>query len=816
MANKDKEQAKDRGLWYNLGDNLIGYEDEVETPGEKLGKDTKAAIEAVSKDPLGVLKALGVALKEQAEDIAAGPVAYTKTDRVANPDGTVPLTKKEKEDQVLSVLGLAAVPASPALTAAGKMPDPTTLNIFAGRSALDDMEPIYDAATEMKLKGASNKEIWEKYGVEFDEINKQWQFVIDPRKMKLTAHAENAYETLAPLLRAEPNKRFSININDLIQFEDLKRNYPNLKDTKLVVTNKINGGQFSVDRNELAVSPNILKDPDLLKKVIVHELQHFVQAHDGSIGGASPKYFYDDRSINKLYGGNKVYTYSHDPKLKGLTEQINILLDRKEKVYKRLDVDDEVGELFGSPKDMEEYAQILTSLSKKHREAKSRAFELYKANAGEAEARAAEDLLDVVGSLKNSKSPSELKSSQRGDVLPADKSYSYMPTSRMEQPDGYNEGGVVMDPEVDPVSGNEIPVGATAKEVRDDVPINASEGEYVIPANVVRYFGVSHFEKLIEKANKGLAEMVEKGRMGNEPEEPVGEEPIEMADGGMIPPYNPAQMPTGFSTFGTQGSTTAGAPAVENKIYMGPDGSRRVIMFINGQPVNDIPDGYVPDTPENRRAQELASEEAVKAAKREGGTTGAENAENTPDPADYAGMTPEGRAAAVSAGDKFAGVLGAMFGGPLGAQAARALHGKSVRDTMKDQELSDKEIEDALGKRGLLDRITGKTSSRSSDVSFDPDTGMFSKDGIEVSKDLMDRVSEAVNSPTPATSAPSAPSPSGVAGDTDGDGDVDGDDGVGYGGADSDAFGYNKGGLVTKPKGKRTKKSSGKGLATRC
>lgn len=373
-----------------------------------------------------------------------------------------------------------------------------------------------------------------------------------------------------------------------------------------------------------------------------------------------------------------------------------------------------------------------------------------------------------------------------------------------------------MDPEVDPVSGNEVPIGAKPEEVRDDVPINASEGEYVIPANVVRYFGVSHFEKLIEKANKGLAEMAEKGRMGNEPEEPVGEEPIEMADGGMIPPYNPAQMPTGFSTFGTQAGTTAGAPAVENKIYMGPDGSRRVIMFINGQPVNDIPDGYVPDTSENRRAQELASEEAVKAAKREGGTTAAENAENTPDPADYAGMTPEGRAAAVSAGDKFAGVLGAMFGGPLGAQAARALHDKSVRDTMKDQELSDKEIEDALGKRGLLDRITGKTSSKSSDVSFDPDTGMFSKDGIEVSKDLMDRVSEAVNSPTPATSAPSAPSPSGVAGDTDGDGDVDGDDGVGYGGADSDAFGYNKGGLVTKPKGKRTKKSSGKGLATRC
>ena len=48
----------------------------------------------------------------------------------------------------------------------------------------------------------------------------------------------------------------------------------------------------------------------------------------------------------------------------------------------------------------------------------------------------------------------------------------------------------------DPVSGNEVPNGSMAKEVRDDIPAQLSEGEYVVPADVVRFYGVKHFEDL--------------------------------------------------------------------------------------------------------------------------------------------------------------------------------------------------------------------------------------------------------------------------------------------------------------------------------
>ena len=79
-------------------------------------------------------------------------------------------------------------------------------------------------------------------------------------------------------------------------------------------------------------------------------------------------------------------------------------------------------------------------------------------------------------------------------------------------------GGLKTDGEtVDPVSGNKVPLGSNADEVRDDIPAQLSDGEYVVPADVVRFFGVSFFEKLRTKAKKGIEEMGEDGRINGEP-----------------------------------------------------------------------------------------------------------------------------------------------------------------------------------------------------------------------------------------------------------------------------------------------------------
>ena len=134
-------------------------------------------------------------------------------------------------------------------------------------------------------------------------------------------------------------------------------------------------------------------------------------------------------------------------------------------------------------------------------------------------------------------------------------------------PREFNEGGLAMERQMntmmaeggikdsgmnrDPISGNEIPAGSLAKEVRDDVDAKLSEGEYVVPADVVRYFGVNYFEKLRQKAKAGLEEMDRDGRIGGDPVgAPMGDMDDDLSDeemfalnemfkGGMVSGYAP-------------------------------------------------------------------------------------------------------------------------------------------------------------------------------------------------------------------------------------------------------------------------------------
>ena len=72
---------------------------------------------------------------------------------------------------------------------------------------------------------------------------------------------------------------------------------------------------------------------------------------------------------------------------------------------------------------------------------------------------------------------------------------------------------------VDPVSGNDVPMGASPEEVRDDIPAQLSAGEYVVPADVVQYYGVKFFEDLRTSAKMGYDSMQQNGRVGGEPAE---------------------------------------------------------------------------------------------------------------------------------------------------------------------------------------------------------------------------------------------------------------------------------------------------------
>ena len=193
----------------------------------------------------------------------------------------------------------------------------------------------------------------------------------------------------------------------------------------------------------------------------------------------------------------------------------------------------------------------------------------------------------------------------------------------------------------DPVSGNEIPPGSMANEVRDDVEARLSDGEYVVPANVVRFFGVKFFEDLRTQAMQGLGAMEANGRIGGEPvpsampmQDQMADVKPDMSDGEMemlqglmneggfirgyanggspetpeyaSTAYNPLQYPlTQYATPGAsvynpnlnpnvqaleQTQTAAPTPAGSESTFVtfvNPrTGTIQVLQYINGEPAN--------------------------------------------------------------------------------------------------------------------------------------------------------------------------------------------------------------------------------------
>jgi len=141
-----------------------------------------------------------------------------------------------------------------------------------------------------------------------------------------------------------------------------------------------------------------------------------------------------------------------------------------------------------------------------------------------------------------------------------------------------DEGGTV-----DPISGNDVPPGSTQEEVRDDIPAQLSEGEFVFPADVVRYIGLGNLMRMRQEAKMGLKLMDEMGQMGNSEEATIPDDipfdindldmedeseynsEMEMAEGGLVyaqqgtfVPGTPQQQQFGISGYQQAAAPTTG------------------------------------------------------------------------------------------------------------------------------------------------------------------------------------------------------------------------------------------------------------------
>ena len=164
-----------------------------------------------------------------------------------------------------------------------------------------------------------------------------------------------------------------------------------------------------------------------------------------------------------------------------------------------------------------------------------------------------------------------------------------------KQMDMFDNGGLMDEGgTVDPVSGNDVPPGSNQEEVRDDIPAQLSEGEFVFPADVVRFIGLEKLMMIRQRAKAGLQRMEDMGQMGNSEEAvmpddlpfsiddlDMEDDGLEMAQGGVVQAangtfvqptptnpnagvfYNPVSQPTtGVAAAPMQAASAGAAPSI--------------------------------------------------------------------------------------------------------------------------------------------------------------------------------------------------------------------------------------------------------------
>lgn len=194
---------------------------------------------------------------------------------------------------------------------------------------------------------------------------------------------------------------------------------------------------------------------------------------------------------------------------------------------------------------------------------------------------------------------------------------------------GFQEGGT----NVDPVSGNEVPTGSLPEEVRDDVDAKLSPGEFVIPADVVRFIGLERLMKMRDEAKKGLERMSQIGQMGNAEE--VGEASnstyedddfeseiddilgeIESEKGDVNEQTETMMAAGGFIKSGTDLTKAPKNPVFDVRYYKrDKDGAVMYITHINGKPMTPVPEGFKQVAQEEAQKVGLAADEAKTASK---------------------------------------------------------------------------------------------------------------------------------------------------------------------------------------------------------
>jgi len=174
-------------------------------------------------------------------------------------------------------------------------------------------------------------------------------------------------------------------------------------------------------------------------------------------------------------------------------------------------------------------------------------------------------------------------------------------SKKLKEPQVPEMDAMLLEEQVDPVSGNTAPLGALPAEVRDDIDILVSPGEFVINAATVRYFGQEFFDGLQDTAQDGWERISSTGDL------PFRDDELEFEEGddapkvgfdegdiveegdGLGDAFNvPDPVGGGYGGYGG----TRVSSGYDFKTYSNEAGKEVRVYFYNGRPLSTIPEGY--------------------------------------------------------------------------------------------------------------------------------------------------------------------------------------------------------------------------------
>jgi hypothetical protein len=136
-------ERDERAFLTRLADNVIGFDDGVETQGERIGQSVGTFFDAVREDPLGVAGDMVTGLYGDIERGVRGELSPFETFELA---------------------GILALPA------AGARFDPTVARMFGGRGTTNEYaDRAMDRAEALRDQGLSPEDIWRTTAEEFPD-----------------------------------------------------------------------------------------------------------------------------------------------------------------------------------------------------------------------------------------------------------------------------------------------------------------------------------------------------------------------------------------------------------------------------------------------------------------------------------------------------------------------------------------------------------------------------------------------------------------------------------------------------------------------